>query len=217
MTREPDSELLRPRMLYEVLAGALRQRIFTHELAPGDPIDEFWLASGYGVSRTPMREALKVLASEGLVELRARQGGFVARLAWPDIDQLFDVLDCLESFGVREATQARACLRSRDSFHRDLAEAAGNTYLPELVERIVAKLRLAFGPQFDSPEMQVPADFHAQLARSVAAGESDAALRLLAAYQDTRRRMAALLFARVGKVVVGKRREPDVFPAAGAA
>jgi DNA-binding GntR family transcriptional regulator len=68
-------------MLYEALADAIRDRIFRHELAPGDALDEFLLAKNYVVSRTPIREALKVLAAEGIVELRARRGSFVARLA----------------------------------------------------------------------------------------------------------------------------------------
>ncbi len=56
--------------LYQEVAERLRQRIFAHELAPGSWIDEQALAEHYGISRTPMREALKVLASEGLVTLK---------------------------------------------------------------------------------------------------------------------------------------------------
>ena len=56
---------LAPRALYEEVAELLRQRIFARELAPGSWIDEMRLAEEYGISRTPLREALKVLATEG--------------------------------------------------------------------------------------------------------------------------------------------------------
>ena len=53
--------------LYQEVAERLRQRIFSHQLPPGARIDEQALTLDYGISRTPLREALKVLASEGVV------------------------------------------------------------------------------------------------------------------------------------------------------
>jgi hypothetical protein len=66
---------LAPRALYEEVAELLRQRIFRRELEPGSWIDEIRLAEEYGISRTPLREALKVLATEGLVTRKMRRGG----------------------------------------------------------------------------------------------------------------------------------------------
>ena len=63
-----------PTALYQEVAERLRQRIFAHELPPGTWIDEQKLAEQYGISRTPLREALKVLAAEGLVTLKPRRG-----------------------------------------------------------------------------------------------------------------------------------------------
>ena len=68
---------LTPRALYEQVAEKLRLRIFEHELAPGDWIDELKIAEEYGISRTPLREALKVLAAEGLVTMKVRRGAYV--------------------------------------------------------------------------------------------------------------------------------------------
>jgi DNA-binding FadR family transcriptional regulator len=62
---------LAPRALYEEVAELLRHRIFTRELAPGSWIDELKIAEAYGISRTPLREALKVLAADYPTELRA--------------------------------------------------------------------------------------------------------------------------------------------------
>ncbi|MDP4862087.1 MAG: GntR family transcriptional regulator, partial [Burkholderiaceae bacterium] len=64
---------LKQRALYLDVAELLRQRIYNRELAPGSWIDELRIAEDLGISRTPMREALKVLASEGLVTMKVRR------------------------------------------------------------------------------------------------------------------------------------------------
>ena len=61
---------LAPRALYEEVAELIRQRIFSRELEPGSWIDELQIAKAYGISRTPLREALKVLAAEGLITMK---------------------------------------------------------------------------------------------------------------------------------------------------
>ena len=73
MNATNDTRLSNP-ALYQQVAERLRSRIFAHELAPGAWVDEQNLAEQFGISRTPLREALKVLASEGLVELIPRRG-----------------------------------------------------------------------------------------------------------------------------------------------
>lgn len=64
---------LKPRALYEVIADHLRERILGHELAAGAVLDEAGLARHYGVSRTPVREAIKVLHHEGLLDCAIRR------------------------------------------------------------------------------------------------------------------------------------------------
>src|SRR5660398_146892 len=75
---------LAPRALYEEVAELLRQRIFARELAPGSWIDELKIAEAYGISRTPLREALKVLAAEGLVTMKVRRGAYVTEVSERD-------------------------------------------------------------------------------------------------------------------------------------
>ena len=99
--------LLTPRALYEEVAERLRTRIFAHELPPGSWIDELALASEFGISRTPLREALKVLASEGLVTMKVRRGCYVTEVSERDLDEIFTVLALLEGQAAREAA-ARA-------------------------------------------------------------------------------------------------------------
>ncbi len=69
----PDATII-PRALYEEVAERLRQRIFSRELEPGSWIDELKIADELGISRTPLRDALKVLAAEGLVTMKVRRG-----------------------------------------------------------------------------------------------------------------------------------------------
>lgn len=195
MNQETPIEILRPRMLYEALADAIREQIFKHELAPGDSLDEFKLARTFVVSRTPIREALKVLASEGIVELQARRGSFVVRLAWDDVIKLFDLLEMLENFAVREAIKAGGPVSLEREFYNPLAAASRNAYLPELFDRLIAKLRLAFGPLFDHPELQPSARLRAELAQTMDAGHAESAVCLLKAHGEARRRSGRALFA----------------------
>jgi DNA-binding GntR family transcriptional regulator len=94
--------------LYEQVAERLRARIYAHELAPGAWIDEQSLADEFGISRTPMREALKVLAAEGLVVLKPRRGCYVAVMSERDLDEIFPVLALLEGRVAEEATRRLA-------------------------------------------------------------------------------------------------------------
>lgn len=91
-----------PPALYQEVAERLRQRIFTSQLSPGNWIDEQRLAEEYGISRTPLREALKVLASEGLVNLRPRRGCYVAEISVNDLRDIFPLLALLEGRALAE-------------------------------------------------------------------------------------------------------------------
>lgn len=88
---------LAPRALYEEVAERLRQQIFARTLEPGSWIDELKLCAELGISRTPMREALKVLASEGLVTMRVRRGAYVTEMSERDVREAYQLLALLES------------------------------------------------------------------------------------------------------------------------
>ena len=83
---------LTPRALYEEVAEQLRQRIFRRELEPGSWIDELKIAEEYGISRTPLREALKVLAAEGLVTMKPRRGSYVTEVSETDLKDVYHLL-----------------------------------------------------------------------------------------------------------------------------
>lgn len=88
---------LTPRALYQEVAEQLRQRIFNRELEPGGWIDELKIAEEFGISRTPLREALKVLAAEGLVTMKVRRGAYVTEMSDKDLRDVYHLLGLLES------------------------------------------------------------------------------------------------------------------------
>ncbi len=120
---------LAPRALYEEVAELLRQRIFARELAPGSWIDEMRLAEEYGISRTPLREALKVLATEGLVTMKMRRGAYVTEVNDKDQRDVYHLLSLLESdaAGVVAAHASDAQLAELNDIHQELTAAVGNT------------------------------------------------------------------------------------------
>src|SRR5829696_543549 len=89
--------------LHDEVAAQLRERIFSGELTPGMFLDEIQLAEQLQISRTPLREALKVLSAEGLVRHEPRRGSFVNEVTEQDLDEIFPVLPLLEGRCAREA------------------------------------------------------------------------------------------------------------------
>lgn len=153
--------------LYEQVAERLRTRIYAHELVPGTWVDEQKLAEEYGISRTPMREALKVLASEGLVQLKPRRGCYVTELSEEDLDEIFPVMALLEGRVAYEATtqatdkdmmtlqgihdrlekfakqsNVDGFFEANQDFHQALQQLAGNRWLQKAIDdlRIVVRL-----------------------------------------------------------------------------
>ena len=116
---------LTPKALYEEVAELLRQRIFNRELAPGSWIDELKLAEEYGISRTPLREALKVLATEGLVTMKVRRGAYVTEVNEKDLTDVYHLLALLESdaAGVVASQATEAQLKELQNLHNELEKA----------------------------------------------------------------------------------------------
>ncbi len=83
--------------LHEELVDRIRTMIFSGELKGGDRVPEQRLCDMFGISRTPLREALKVLGSEGLLDLLPNKGARVATLSEEDIDEIFPVMGALEA------------------------------------------------------------------------------------------------------------------------
>jgi DNA-binding GntR family transcriptional regulator len=119
---------LAPRALYEEVAELMRQRIFRRELEPGSWIDELKIAEEYGISRTPLREALKVLAAEGLVTMKVRRGAYVTEVSEKDLSNVYHLLSLLESdaAGVVADRHGGYELKELQGLHDELEAAAGD-------------------------------------------------------------------------------------------
>jgi DNA-binding GntR family transcriptional regulator len=116
------------RALYEQVAEGLRARIVSHRLAPGSWIDEQAIAAELGISRTPLREALKVLASEGLVTMKLRRGAYVTEVSPRDLAEVFHLLGVLEADAAADLAAAitPAQLAELAAIHAELEESVGD-------------------------------------------------------------------------------------------
>jgi len=114
--------------LYEEVAERLRQRIFTRELIPGSWIDEMKISQEYGISRTPLREALKVLATEGLVTMKMRRGAYVTEVSDKDLNDVYHLLSLLESDAAAQVAQwaREEDIEELQTLHSQLAQAVQN-------------------------------------------------------------------------------------------
>ena len=124
------------RPLYEDVADRLREQIFSKQLAPGSWLDEQSLAAQFGISRTPMREAIKVLASEGLITIKMRRGAYVTEVARSDLEQIFTILSLLEGQAAKETAikASEAELNLLDDLHHRLEKAAADRDLEQFFE-----------------------------------------------------------------------------------
>ncbi len=113
------------RPLYEHVAERLRGAILSHTLAPGSWIDEQRLCGEYGISRTPLREALKVLATEGLVTMKPRRGAYVTEMSASDVTDVYHLLSLLESDAAAEVARSAsdAQLAALAALHDELEQA----------------------------------------------------------------------------------------------
>ena len=167
---------LRGVSLHDGVASRLRAMIFDGQLVPGDWVDEKALAAAWAVSRTPLREALKVLAAEGLVELVPHRGCRVVELSDADADDLFPVMALLEGRCAYEAVRnadAAALARLRHlhaelerhaaahdidgyyranhDFHSTVQALADNRWLDRVTGDLRRFMRLMRGRQLQLP------------------------------------------------------------------
>lgn len=161
----PSTAPLTPRPLYQEVAERLRQQIFSRELAPGSWIDELRLAAQFGISRTPMREALKVLAVEGLVTMKLRRGAYVTEVSAADVAQVYHLMALLESDAAAqvaanataaqlaelqaihdrletEVDQREAFFASNEHFHLSILRIAGNRWAAQIVADLRKVMKL---------------------------------------------------------------------------
>ena len=191
--------------LHEEVAARLRTMVFERELPGGSWIDELALARDWHISRTPLREALKVLAAEGLVTLVPRQGCRVTELSEDDADELFPIMALLEGRCAFEATrkarpadvkqlrrlhdvlEKHAAARNIDgyykanhTFHSKVQALAANRWLDRATNDLRRFLRLLRGRQLNWPgRIDESIGEHRALMTAIENGDAARAERLM--------------------------------------
>jgi DNA-binding GntR family transcriptional regulator len=200
-----DPTPLRQSSLHEEVATRLRNMVFERQLAPGQWVDEMALARDWQISRTPLREALKVLAAEGLVTSVPRQGCKVTEMSEADADELFPVMALLEGRcafeAVRKATPADVkalrklhevlekhaatknidgYYRANHEFHTKVQALADNRWLDRATNDLRRFLRLLRGRQLNWPgRIEASINEHRVLIDAVEHGDAARAERVM--------------------------------------
>jgi DNA-binding GntR family transcriptional regulator len=169
------SVVQRPRTSAEDIRQQLATRIISGALAPGTPLDETVLAAEYSVSRTPIREALRLLAASGLVDQKAHAKALVAKPDEATLAGMFEVMgylealcaglsaaamsaaerDKLDSLHMRMAAIVRdgnhtAYIEANEVFHSAIYDGAHNAYLAELARSTRQRLQPFRRAQFQA-------------------------------------------------------------------
>jgi DNA-binding GntR family transcriptional regulator len=188
----------------ETVADALREAILDGTLSPGSWLREAEVARELKVSRTPVRDAFRILASEGLVTINANQGVLVAPMTSDDILELYVMREALEVLAARlaarrapqrcfdefsvliprmkevgEARDHTALIKLNFQFHAIVRDAAGNRYLERALRQVQNAAR-----RFPDPTLGLPGRIeesiaeHVALANAISQGDEAQAARL---------------------------------------
>ncbi len=208
----------------KVVYDLLRDEILDLKLAPGSLIDEVQLAERFKMSRTPIREALVRLASEGLIETLPNRSTMVSNIDFLNLNTFFDALVLMYRATTRlaaqhhrpedlaiirgfhedyaEAVKARdtlAMIATNAAFHAAIAEAGRNPYFTSLFRRLLDEGRRILSLYYKSYEDQFPQRFvdeHAEIIAAIEARDIEAADRLSKAHAELIVSQVLKLFSR---------------------
>ncbi|CAN5520526.1 GntR family transcriptional regulator [soil metagenome] len=202
----PQSPVLATATLSQQVYQHLRQGILANDYPPGTSLREENLATHFAVSRVPVREALRRLASDGLVTLTPRQGATVSSLSPKQFLDAYQVREALEALAIRlaipnlkrddldqmaalnesmrqhaAADDADAFFQANARFHDMLVSRAGNADLKTMYEGLIDRMRRYRWPSIDLRGGLVRStEEHEAILDAIRAGKADEAARLLA-------------------------------------
>ncbi|TWG85593.1 DNA-binding GntR family transcriptional regulator [Cupriavidus gilardii J11] len=187
--------------IVEMVAADLRRRILSGQLAPGTPLRQEALAEELGVSRIPLREAIRLLSSEGLVDLRPHRGAYVTPLSMEEVREFFDLRVQLEPWLLRlavphltevELKQAEALVDIMDDaaadewsrlnwrFHETLYRPANRPFALNIVRTLHEKSERYLNHRTISVPQRIQARReHMELVALCRRGDADAAAQAL--------------------------------------
>lgn len=212
------------------LVQILRQRIIENEMPPGERVSEAEIASRFGVSRQPVREAFIKLSEEGLVEIRPQRGTFVRKISLRAVEDARFIREAIEGdlarilashpdAGVLDELQRQLAeqerlsqssstqedrtefLRLDDLFHRTLANAAGRRHLWQILDGVKSQMDRVRYLTTQSLEIGRLVAQHAAVVAAIGAGDAAAAETAM------RRHLRTIL----KDLEVHRARNPDIF------
>lgn len=191
--------------LHADMVEILRELIIGGELAPGDRLREAELCARFGVSRTPLREALKILETEGLVTLQPNRGASVSRISAHEVTELFEVISNLERIAVElaiarmnerafkkllrmhermmrhyAAGRRRACFQVDFDTHNAIVAMSGNSLLVATHEGLMLRARRGrYMALFSQRRWDQSMQEHEQIIAAIADREAPTASELM--------------------------------------
>lgn len=218
MANGDDAKTGRPRAKHKRGHGVitayetLKREILELTMAPGSPVDEIQLSQRFGMSRTPIREALVRLASEGLIVTLPNRSTIVAPIDFLDLPQFFDALTLMYRVTTRLAAMNRSddeithirrlqagyaeAVEAKDvagmievnrHFHAAIARAGKNHYYTELFERLLDEGRRLLRFYYSSFNDELPRVYlqeHQDMVSAIEARDIEAADRIAHAHAD---------------------------------
>ncbi|WP_432448106.1 GntR family transcriptional regulator [Aliiroseovarius marinus] len=212
-----------PATLRDMVQDRMREAIIEGHFAPGDRLVERPLCEQLGVSRTVIRETIRYLEAEGLVEIVPGRGPIVARMSWDNARQIYEIRRVLETAAARacaqnissqranalraalsslkdalEQNQPGALFRATSAFYSEIFEGAGHHVAWEIVERLNGRISRLRRMTLSSTDRDRPGPDHMQaICDAICAGDADAAAMAVARHLDDTAAIAARLLNEV--------------------
>ena len=196
--------------------SSIKDYVLSGEMDENSRLTEEFLASQLGISKSPIREALNRLESEGLIRIEPRKGAYLRRLSLEEVADLYDLREALETHVVRTARptaaslgrlrqsldRQRAYLAANDraryieedvAFHSELAQATHNAQLCSVLRNIQNQIWLSRRRTYDLSSAQAP-DRHQAILDALEAGDRERAVAEMRTHiQNVRQRLLDFL------------------------
>jgi len=201
-------EAITPRPLHNEVADRLRELITRGELSPGERLNERLLTERFGISRTPLREAIKILSAEGLVKLLPNRGAIVTTITPANAQDMFQVMAVLEALAgelacqrasdedIAEVAELHERMRAyhadgdltdyfefNQRIHQKIVDCAGNLELTDAYRRISVRIRRArYMANLSKSRWNEAMDEHEDILDALVRRDSERLKALLAAH-----------------------------------